>query len=681
MSTIIKNGTAQNVKYGVDDQSVPPTVVEQVPVPIHLPLIFDFAPKGEVGAAHVVYGSTAKSLYGDLFNLKSPYTTFNTPFAELFNRNANPIMFQRVVPQDASTGSMRLYAEVVPSKVPQYERNFDGSIVYENGVKKVKGEIDGVLIIWRTGQINEESGKYRQATPFEGSVSTDQGKSTVYPIMDIPGPYPGASVNNYGLSLYCQNATSTVSSDPDIARTVGGRVMGMQWLEQVEEGVKPSITPTLKGQNAISFSFKPNAYYRPMRMELDFEDIALKSWRDRSTMDGTPPVLGPCSDMYVYRDYLEKVLSDAAEVIRDDEDVVGNPYMVDIFTGLDLEGNPYNGLLVDSGEQGGELLTYGHVHYMSGGSDGTMDNETFDKLVREEMRNYGNGTVKYDAILKYPNSYLWDSGFSTDTKEQMCNYIGRYKHTNLILVPHVFNEGVNDMQTEEAMKVALSAMLRSMPESVYYGTGTMRGHIVGHSMYLNNSQYKERVPVSYSLANKASLYAGSMEGRFKPAYRFSRGELTIIDEGYDFNLDYKPFPVYVSDWDTGLISLRAFDQYRYHFPALYSVHQDDRSVLNSWLISMVVGNLQMITERVWAEMSGVSDKTDGEIIKMVRNKLIKKTDGIYDGVVNLEFEPYFSEIDIANGNSISLNVHFYGATMKTVFKTTLVAHRFQTQEG
>lgn len=678
MNTVIKGGTPQNVKYGTDDQSVPAFILTKAGVPIHLPLIFTFSPKGDHKSAHIVAGDNLKELYGEeALHLKGAYATFNTPFLEMFNRNANEVMIQRVVPDDAALATLRVYADVLQTKVPVYARNPDGSIVYENGQKKVTGEQDGLLIAWRVAEILDAAGGYKAGRQMEGQLTGPNGeKSLLYPILDLPAPYLGAKPKDFGLRLWCGNEKSKIPEDSDMAVETGARIMGIQFVDMLEEGASPSIIRTLKGQTSVKFAFKEDAYYRPLRMDLGFEDVVMPSYRNMNPEPGFIPRLGPVENIHLYRENYEAVATLASAAIKDDA-TTGNIHMVDLFSGLNLEGNPYNGLLVDDGEHGGETFTYDHTHYLRGGSDGTMNNETYDALVRREMKTFGDSFVNYLNLLKYPSSFLWDSGFTTDTKEAMTNYIGRMANTNVVLSTHVHAEGVNGMQEEEAMKIALSAMLRSLPESTRYGTGCMRGHLVGHSMRLNNSAYKDPVPVAYSLANMFSQYAGAGEGKFKAAKRFSRGELAIITDGYDFNIPYKPFSVYVSDWETGLISIRSFDPHQYFFPALYTVYEEDRSVLNNWLIAPIIGNLIYKSEQVWAEMSGVSDKTDNEIIKMVRDKLILATEGVYDGVVDLIMEPYFSAEDKANGNSISINIHLYGAVMKTVFKTTVVAHRFQ----
>ena len=281
MSEIIKNGTPQNVKYGTDDQSVPEKVLTQAGVPIHLPLMFTFSPKGDPNDAYVVSGDNLKAMYGDeVISLKSPYTTFNTPYLELFNRKANEIMVQRLVPDDAATASLRLYAEVLETKVPDYERNADGSVLYENGSPKVKGQIDGLLIAWHFGQFSDEAGQFKQGNIFDGTLTNAAGtKSKIYPIMDMPAPYPGAKPNDFGLRMFCGNEKSQTPVPADYAMEVGGRLLTLQFVDQTIEGMSPSITRTVKGQTSVFFSFKPEAYYRPMRTELDFEDVALAAYR------------------------------------------------------------------------------------------------------------------------------------------------------------------------------------------------------------------------------------------------------------------------------------------------------------------------------------------------------------------------------------------------------------------
>jgi len=675
--SIVKNGTPQSVNYGVDDQSVPDLVPVAAGKPIHLPLCFTFSPKGDPSQAYVVSGDQAETMYGDIFDVKSDYTTFNTPFIKMFNEAANEMLVQRVVPTDAKSASLRLYAEVVTATVPIYERSIDNSIVYgSDGLPKTTGTKDGIKIVWRFGTFGETAGEFKQGKTFDGTLTgIDNKVSTIYPIMDFAAPYVGGKVNDFGIRLWCPNSKSTNALNPDIVDEVKARIMTIQFVDLLTEGTTPSITRTLDGATDASFSFMSGAYYESMRLDLDIDEVILPSYRNMNPDAGYAPTLGPISDLHVYDANLEAVLKLAQAAIADAD--LTNHHMVDIFTGLDVYGNAYNGLTVDDGTEGGELLTDTHVHYLSGGSDGTMTNETFDLLVRNEMLQFGEGSVNYWNVLKYPSSALWDAGYSTDTKDALTNYIATLKNTNVFLCTHVWDQGSNSMQVEESMKVALAAMLRAHPESSKYGTPAMRGHVIGHSMLLNNSQYRERVPVSYSLARMIAKYSGAGDGYFKSQYKFSRGELAVITDGYDINLTYKPFTTYMSDWDNGLVSVRSFDQYQYHFPALYTVYDEDRSICNNMLVAIIIADLEYLTIQTWSEMSGVSDMTDAQIVKMVNAKLIAKTTGRYDGVVTIVPNAYFTEADKSNGYSITVDIDLYGAVMKTVFKQTIIAHRYE----
>jgi hypothetical protein len=63
---------------------------------------------------------------------------------------------------------------------------------------------------------------------------------------------------------------------------------------------------------------------------------------------------------------------------------------------------------------------------------------------------------------------------------------------------------------------------------------------------------------------------------------------------------------------------------------------------------------------------------------MTENSLLaitEKTEGKYDGVVDIVPDAYFTANDISNGYSITVDVHLYGQVIKTVNKYTIVAHR------
>ena len=674
-SAILRNGSPQPVFYGTDDQSIPPLVPEPVVSPIHQPLMFTFASRGDHKNAYTVLGDSLLSMYGrDVVDVTSDYATFNTPFLKMFNEEANAMMVQRLVPEDADTATLRLYAEVYVDKVPIYERAADGSIVYSptDGKPVKTGEKNGVRIVWRVAPFAADP--FKQGVIFTGTiVGSDGKKSMIYPVMDLPCSFIGKKGSDIGIRLSAPNAKSSTPVDSAICAAIGSRLLTVQFVERDDVNSTPVVTKTLDGAASVTVSLKKGAYYRDMRLNLDIEKVLVKSYRNMNPDVGLPPDLGPVEDLFIYRNNLEAVLTQANASL--DQGFGSDVYLVDIFTGLDVDGNPYNGLLVDAGTLGGEVFTEAHTHYLLGGSDGTMTNDTFDALVRQEMNSFGSGTVDYLDIARYPCTHLWDTGFSTQTKVSLARFIGLRPDTNLTLVTHVYNKGVNDMQTENSMKIALAGFARAYPESQRYGTPACRAIVVGHSYLLNDSEYTERVPVAYSLAKFIAKYAGAQEGKFKAEFRFSRGELAVVTEGYDINLRYKTPDAYSSDWETGLINVRSFDQQRFFFPALQTVSPNDRSILNGWINALIIGDLERVADRVWREVSGASDLTNAEMIKMVNEKIIQKTEGKYDGVVDIVPDAYFTAADLSNGYSITVDIHLYGNVIKTVNKYTIVAHR------
>ena len=170
-------------------------------------------------------------------------------------------------------------------------------------------------------------------------------------------------------------------------------------------------------------------------------------------------------------------------------------------------------------------------------------------------------------------------------------------------------------------------------------------------------------------------YMGAGEGKFKAANRFNRGELTIIDDGYDINLTYKEDDTYDADWKAGMNNIRNFDQYRQHFPAVRGCYPYDRSILTGFIPSFIVAHLNIVAHRVWNEVSGAQGYTDAELVQMVNEKITAKTSGRYDGIVDITPEAYFTAEDKANGFSIHIKIHMTGDVMDTVGQFTIVAHR------
>lgn len=677
MTFIPRNGAPLNNKQGWQDNSVAPLVRTPTGDPIHKPLIFTFAARGVDNEAFPLTGDNALSLLGrSIFDLRGPYATFNTPYQAMFNANGNECMYQRLVPDDAKTAAIRVFADVLETKVPAYER-VNGVIQYDaTGKPKVKEQVDGIVIVFRSVVIDSTTPPLKGGIVTDGTMTGDGGtKSKLYPLFDVQGPYAGADVNGFGFKMVPLNEKSNPTMASSYQNTVGGRMYQLQWFETLEGVTSAVVWKTINGLSSMNFSFKPDAYYLPMRTQLDFETIIPDAYRKTMPDVGGLPDYGPFEEFYIYRENLETVLGLAQAAVQNA--TIADPYMVDIFGGLDLIGQPYDGLQVNPATETGKMVfSASNIHYLQGGSNGTMNDTVYDELVRREMLLFPeDGKVRYDNELKYSLGCFWDSGFSFDTKEACVNFIGKSRNTFLTLCTHVFDQDRNDLQTEEGAKVALIELITSVPESAFYGTPAARGMVTGQTAFIRNSSYKKPVPMNYSIASFFSKYLGAGEGRANPAYRFSRGEETIIEDLYDLSMPWKGNEVYASDWDVSLITARSRDYYRLFIPAIQSIYSEDRSVLNNALFNFIMTYVYRVSDGVWADMSGENRMTDSERAKMIENKVTERLENRLDGIADVTPSAYFTADDKANGFSVTLDLNATGGVLLTQFNTTIKVYR------
>lgn len=681
-SYVPSNSAPYHMKYGYHDQSVPPLVKAPVGDPIHKPWVLGFAARGREDEAFPLSGDNLLSFAGrDVIDFRSKYATFVTPFLRMFNTNANDVIFQRVCPDDATFAMQRMVAEVYNSKVPKYKRTLTGAIELDENGPIVESEIDGVVIIVREADITEATGKFGLAQVHDGNITGSDGKkSKVYPLWDIKAPYRGADANGFGYRLSVPSPTTTPTVTAQYVNEVGARVYNIQFVETLSGVSSPVVWPTLTGTNSIMFSFKEGAFHSKTRLELDFENVVPSAYQKRNPDVGMIPDYGPFEKFFVYHEELEAVQKIALEAIATNRPA--SHELVDILGGLDLNGNPYDGLVVGPSTASNRVIfNERHVHYLKGGSDGTMNNDTYDALVRRELMLFPDrGAIRFDDELKYSLGIFWDCGYSLETKEAAVNFIARSRNTFLGLCTFIYDEVHTEdrdqqMQREESMKIVLNELMSSAPESALFGTPAARGLIMGQSGVLRNSSYRKRVPLIYSLANMFSKYMGSAQGECKPAYRFSNGKETVIRDMTDVTLTWKGNSVYASDWDANLISASSYNMWEVHIKAIQSIYNEERSVLNNALVSFILTYVYRVADRVWADNTGENRRTRQEIAKDIQNEIVKRLAGRLDEIVDISPVAYFTDEDISAGNSISLDLNASGSVLFTRLNTTIRVFR------
>lgn len=111
-------------------------------------------------------------------------------------------MFQRLKPKDAGpNSSVRLTFDILPTRVPVYERMSDGSIVRDaDGLEKETGRFINTGYVGRliARQIPKDNIGLGTEKPGEYTNSTSGVQSISFPIMDLEVPHFGSDGDNSG---------------------------------------------------------------------------------------------------------------------------------------------------------------------------------------------------------------------------------------------------------------------------------------------------------------------------------------------------------------------------------------------------------------------------------------------------------------------------------------------------
>src|SRR5690606_24253267 len=124
------NAAPRAVLEGIQDASGRPLATLPEMIPTHTPLLYFFAKKGDT-LPNLLVGDDLVRMYGaETFDLRSKYATHQTVLATLVNEAGNRFFAQRVIPKDAAPRStLMLWLDLLPARIPQYERNSDGSLL------------------------------------------------------------------------------------------------------------------------------------------------------------------------------------------------------------------------------------------------------------------------------------------------------------------------------------------------------------------------------------------------------------------------------------------------------------------------------------------------------------------------------------------------------------------------
>lgn len=677
-------GTPAIYHWGTKDESPVEVKRDPVPRPQHCPKIMSLASWGPQGS-RLVNGADLINLYGKrTFEVRSPFYTHQTVFAQGCIEEGNALVFTRLIPQDAPPpASLRLSLEVLETTVDIYAREEDGffSINPNTGAKTVTGSAPGFKVRWRVAAIPFVDGdtNFGGASIQNGTWTENGATSKIYPIRDFMVPYVGSPGNDIGLRIW-----APLASKNSLAHLLTNeRVYPYAFAVVTRKTPKamPTLENSLMGQPFVMASFKEAAYDETTSKEVGFDKVFLNAYRNTTDLrfKDTERFFG---NSYGYDNYVELVLQKfhqaEADFIDPDfydfTDSEDDLHLFNFVSGQNSNGVPYQTFQFDTG---GNAVRLGeHTNLMcSGGGDGTLTDEMFETLVQGEMARYLDEYDPIQDVIDNPESDIYDSGFSLPTKLSLLNAIALRKDINVAVGSYIANGPVLSPSDQLAMATTLMTTANLMPESEYFGTPVCRAQFVGACAQVSNSPYTKFLPLTYHLMKKRAKQRGASHGRWKPNRRFSYSPGSIIDDMFNVQAPWLAVPVRTKLWDVGLNWPQKVDREAIGFPGIKTVYNEPTSVLNNESVSAVLGECTKVLEEVMRGLQGVDDLTDLELETEANRRFVDRTKGRFDGLFNVVPEAVVTVRDAERGDSLTMPVVVYAENARRVMSTYLIARR------
>lgn len=683
--------TLVNAAPMVDDLGTEDLSTRQVPreadrIPQHLPKQYIFAERGDTRESLLVGAERDRKYGSKTFDLRSKFANHATVFANGFNASGNACVYKRLIPEDAGPrANVTLWLDVLPTKVDLYERNFDGTIKLDAlGQPIVTGTTDGYKVKWVSSTYNgntDYNAKFGTETVVPGDqVDTATGtQSTRYAIHSFAVNSQGSFGNRLGFRLWSptsQNARLPVK----MMNTAYAYPYTITIIEKPETLSTPKIKETLFGEQNFTFVTKPQVIDPTTDKALYMQDNFVANYS--SLADPRYPDIAADFDTYILHqgnvDFLVELFHSTEAAFADnDSDFTADPEQMHLFNyvgGMDSKGRPYHSFVFVDSANSVRLTPYTNV-YAAGGSDGTINDEVFAQLVSQDVKRYLDREDPLQDIPGNPESVIYDSGFPLATKLDLLSFISQRRDTFAILGTHVAGGRTLTASEEHSLAIALRTRAQSYPESDYFGTPVMRAMIIGRSGRIRNSQYKDRLPLTYEIAVKSAKYMGAGDGRWKNGFHFDGAPGSVLESMYDINITWVSESVRNRNWDVGLNWVQRFDLKSFFFPALKTVYDNDTSVLNSYITAMAICQLNKVAHAVWREFTGVAHLTNGQLIDRVNASVRDKVRNKFDGRFVIEPAATVTEMDALLGFRWTLPIKIYAANMKTNMVTYVQAYR------
>lgn len=695
MTQSIVNAAPMTIALGVNDKSTRALVPVPEVLPAHLPKFYTYAATGPATPQLVVGDALTQMYSADSFDPRKKFATHATIFINEINSKANSMMIQRVIPADApAPANARLWADVLATMVPDYQRNSDGSIKLDTGGNPVPTgtNIQGFIVKYVVTHINpgsDGSDMFGQGTQMPGDQTdaTTNVQSVRYPLFDFAFPHQGALGNLTAVRLYAPTEQSSSPVNTNSIVNDGVYPFRLSLLQRPSPTSTPAIAPTQSAEQFINFCVKPNVISSIDDSEFYVSKRFPAAYQNLDDPSGLPPQWGPVGRFYAYQNNIDTLLAEFfqaekafidqfSDFVTTDTDAV-NQYRFNFMSGVSSQNVPYHSFQLNTTAGNAQRLTENSLFYLSGGGDGTMSEQLFAGLVSDAVKDYANPLSVLLNDAKYPESVIYDSGFPLQTKYDLLSAMAIRKDIAVILSTHDVLGPQLSASEESALAVALRTRAQQYPESDYFGTSTMRCMVIGRSGMMINDQYGKPLPLTLDFASKVATYMGAGNGIWKPGAGFdiSPANKVTLFKPHTVNVTFTPAAVRNKDWDNGLVWVEDFSRQALYWPAFKTIYPNDTSVLTSAITMFGLVEIEKVGQRVFREFTGRTDLTNAQYIERINKRVTELVNQRFDSRFLIVPDTYFDTADEARGYSWHLRIKVGANNMKTVSTLLIESYR------
>lgn len=683
----LKNSTPRAIFTGFKEGLTTDPVTAPEITPIHLPYVFIQGGRGKEDTL-LLTGDALSTVYGeDTLNYRSKYASPATLIARQAASTGSAIFTKRLVAPDATAARIRIGVEVVPDKLVVYQRNADGSFMKDTDGNKIPDgdkTVDGVKMRWIVNHDKDAVAPNafgKDEVVIGQLTATDGTQSNYYPILDGLVSWRGAEGDNIGLRLEAPTALSSNPTRTDIIERIGAFLYRIQFVERKSSRTAPTVIRTISGMEQETFALQEGVIQPDDETDLSFGKVVVDAYEYNET--GNTPIFAPMDQMHLYQKNIDEVVKKLYEseskvnkdLLTDVEFVEGQ---MNIFTGVDYNGIPYQTIEVLDADQGGVIFDGTSTFYAIDGSDGDVDWDTFDALAKQQFESFGRMGEDLEDMAFYPFSIVYDIGYKVDTKKAMANVLSLRPDVMIIASTHTWKGVELNVDEESSMGAMLRNYYRLHPESVLYNTPACRAAVFMQYGESIEAPSLGKVPLTLEVANKLATYMGASDGVIRGT-RIDNNPGNVVTTMRKINKTYRNATVRDRDWENGLNYVQTYNRNSNFFPAWGTIYNNDRSVWRS-LINVIIGcDLTRVCYRLWAETTGTTGMDETLFLKLMGERFLEYTTGRYNDHVTVKGRFYLDKEDGYNGFSYHGDISLIGDPGMTVGTFTITGLRRNTE--